>query len=372
MKNNNIKIGILTFHRALNYGAFLQALALKVCLSELGHNVKIIDYWPDYHVKAYSVFRWTEIRKVPFLTKIKMIIASLLKYRRAKTRSKKMELLQKKYLDITDNITYPSSKDLVNLSLDCIFYGSDQIWWKSKINNNEFDWTFWGDYISSDTKKIAYAASMGIVDLTKKDEQIIKTKLDNFSSISVREDNLQSILQKISSKEIYVVSDPTFLLSAEKWNTFIPNMLFPQKYILLFNLTRSTSALEIAKKKSKEYNMPIIEISSTILPMNYQKNCLQTLDAFEFLGYIKNADFVVTSSFHGTAFSIIFEKQFLATGMKNNAERAMTLLNELNLLNRYILDEKNIPEEKIDYAKIKQVKQKIVDKSVSFIKNSLS
>lgn len=365
-------IGIITFHRAINYGAFLQAFALKEYLIDLGYNAKIIDYWPSYHAKAYSIFRWKEIFKAPLTLKIKIIIASILKYRRAKKRFRKMNYLQKKYFHLSNKINFPSKESLCGLSFDYIFYGSDQIWWKSKINNEKFDWVFWGDYAPQHIKKIAYAASMGEINLSKNDISIIKEKLNNFSNISVREENIKEIIQKLSSKKIHLVSDPVFLLSSHKWLTYIPCQKHPFKYILLFNLTRSKETETIAKSKSIELNLPIIEISSTILPTNFKKNCLQTLDAFEFIGYIKDAEYVVTSSFHGTAFSIIFEKQFITTGMGNNAERAKTLLKSLNLENRYANNENTLPNEQINYSKIESIKSTIISSSISFIKSSLS
>ena len=367
-----MKIGILTFHRALNYGAFLQALALKEFLCSLGLSTTIIDYWPKYHTKAYSIFRWENIIKAPFKTKIKIIIASILKYRRAKIRSRKMYLLQKKYFDLSDSILYPTPNDLSKLKFDYILYGSDQIWWKSKINDNKFDWVFWGDYVPRNIKKIAYAASMGIIDLNDKDKELIKEKLNLFDQISVREENIQKILQSLSQKKINLVSDPVFLLNQQKWETYIPKRDYPQNYILLFNLTRSKTTETIAKKKSDELNIPIIEISSTILPTNFKKNCLQTLDAFEFLGYIKNAKYIITSSFHGTAFSIIFKKQFIATGMGDNAARAITLLKALNIENHYTINETILPTKKINYNDIDLRIATLTNSSISFIKGSLS
>lgn len=369
-----MKIGILTFHRAINYGAFLQAFALKCHLSENGHTVSIIDYWPNEHANAYNLFNRSSFLYLPLVSKIKYLCYFILRYSRAKVRKNKMEQLITSELSIDKTPLYKSSNDLKLIkNYDLLVYGSDQIWWKSKIKGCEgFDWSYWGDYVPKSIRKIAYAASMGVINLSSEDESNIKSHLVNFDKIAVRESGLKNALSTLTDKDIDVVIDPVFLLDKDTWRKKTKPHKHPNRYVLLFNLMHSEDAVQVAKIKSKELKCEIVEITSLVKALSFGKNVLQTIDAFEFIYLIDHAEFVVTSSFHGTAFSIIFEKQFYSLGMKNNSGRVQSLLTNLGIEERLIQGISDISQNRIDFNKVAIKKDKYIEFSKEYIKSAVS
>lgn len=366
------KVGILTFHRAINYGAFLQAFALKTFLANQGYKVSMVDYWPEGHAVSYEPFSKENFLNLSFIRKIKYILDFSLKYKRMVLRKKKMENLMCLYLEIGSIPKYTTPNELSKVDDDIIIYGSDQIWWNAKLQNYKgYDWAYWGDYIPSSIKKIAYAASMGVINLNDTDKEEIKKRLTNFSSIAVRETMLHDAITPLTDKPIEVVCDPVFLLNKDEWSKIIKPVKTPHKYVLLFNLMHSHDAEKIAKRKAKEMNLPLIEVTSLVKPYKFGKNCIQTADALEFLYMIKNAEFIVTSSFHGTAFSVIFEKQFYSLGMNNNSGRVQSLLHSINLSERLIesIDIKNMKD--IDYKKVRYYLDIYIENSMLYLKNNI-
>ena len=149
------KIGILTFHRAFNYGAFLQCYSLKSYLEGKGYSVDVVDYWPKGHASAYNYFNTEFFKQQSLLGKIKYILTFLVSFRRKFIRFEKMRKLQSRFLNIGRKVAYESGEDLLNLDYDYILYGSDQIWWKSRLENYKgFDPVYWGQCINSDIKNL--------------------------------------------------------------------------------------------------------------------------------------------------------------------------------------------------------------------------
>lgn len=366
-----MKIGILTFHRAINYGAFLQAFALKTYLNSLGNEVEIVDYWPEGHADGYRLFphSW---KKRSLFGKVKFFISFILRYSRAKKRIEGMRCLVETYLGLPTVPCYQTVESLKNLSYDCIVYGSDQIWWKSTIPGySGFDPVYWGEYLPDSIKKVAYAPSMGIIDLTLQDKEQIRKWLCNFNALSVRETGLYEAIHGLTDKEMPIVLDPVFLISKTEWENFCRPVNRP-KYILYYNLIPSEEADKLVKKLRKQRHCDVLEITGYVNPLKIGKQYLQTVDAFEFISLIRNADFVVTSSFHGTAFSIIFEKQFFAIGLGRRSGRIESLL-QITGLEDYLLESADeYRKGKIDFTTVKQVLFNHVFDSKSYLKRVIS
>ena len=251
-----MRIGILTFHRAINYGAFLQAFALKHYLESVGHHVEIVDYWPLGHANGYKLLNpnW---KHQNFIMIIKTLLAFILGYSRKKKRKDKMEYLVQKYFNLSLSPIYEKPEELSSLDYDCVVYGSDQIWWKSTIPGYEgFDPVYWGEYINPMIKKVTYAPSMGIIDLTQEDKLQIQKWLKNFDTISVREIELYQAIQGLTEKSISVVLDPVFLLSKEEWSKYcVP--INRSKYILYYNLLPSKEADELVKRLQDKWRYDV-------------------------------------------------------------------------------------------------------------------
>lgn len=361
-----LKIGILTFHRAHNYGAFLQCYALQEYLKTLGHNVSVIDYDPEYFRKDYASFRLgRDFKQISLLRKIKRLVAAYILFVPRLLRYIAFEKSINKFLDLHGKrFLYADEIDFSGY--DVVFFGSDQVW-NPRITHG-IDKCFWGDF-DFHGKKIAYAASAGDdFSVLKNQIDMVKKCLSSFYSISVREKNFEEYLAniKISSK---MVLDPTLLLTDSQWKIFSECKKTRRKYLVLYIMKPSVEASKIAEKIAKELNLNIKTVYAGM-----GVNPKSWLNAFfspkEFVSLFYNAQFVVTTSFHGTAFSVNFRKQFYAV---NNGEpnfRVESLLELLDLKNRYISTASEMRlSQKIEYSC--DSLEKAREGSINFIKESV-
>lgn len=351
-----MKIGILTFHRAYNYGALLQCYALKEYLSSLGHEVSIIDYWPEYHSNTYRLI--PNFSNLKFKSKIKALFLLIIGINRIKKRNNGyIEFINNK-LGLDKSVKYTNPIELGNIGLDIVIYGSDQIWWNSNLPSFKgFDLVYWGQFINSSVKKITYAPSMGVMSHNEEELNQIKDNLSNFSKISVRESATKDFLKNKFNIDSELVLDPVFLLDKNRWDDLCSSrhstVTKNENYILFYHLMRNDDALILVNKLALKHNCKVIEIRGRVDSLKFGNRYKQTEDPIGFLQLIRNAKFVVSTSFHGVAFSVIFEKQFLAIGMGKNSERAKSLLKNLGIENRYMsnLEALNL-NEFIDYNQV--------------------
>ena len=362
-----MKIGILTYHRAHNYGAMLQAYALLSYLRNNGHDVEIIDYWPDMHRIQYALIK--PIVGNSIISKIKCIIATTITFIRRYIRIRKFENFSQKYLNLNSTIQYPMP-DWGYLQYDCIIVGSDQIWRNHESDGKHigFDPVYFCQNIPKNIRCISYAASMGIIQLNKEDKDFFKNYLNRFSRILVRENSLKETIDELGFDSIIVV-DPTLLLSKDEWNKFLPNKRFhTTKYVLYYELVKSKEALVFAKHKAEELGCKLLIMDATI-PLIPQRRHISYASPIEFLHAIRDAEFVIATSFHGTAFSVIFEKQFITIGLKKNADRVQTMLHQLDIEEHYQEHPQNVMD--IDYAQVKIRFSKLVANSMHLLLTSI-
>lgn len=353
-----MKIGILTYHRSHNYGALLQAIALRKVLSDMGHVVTFIDYWPAYHKHMYALFSfpWMMSRK-GFNGKKGYLTFCIKNYAYRKNRKENFDKF------IEDNIVpYLSSMDE---TYDVIVHGSDQIWRKqSEIHT--YNPVYFGRNHIPTHKSISYAASMGILPQNEKDKDLLKEYLSSLDCISVREKSLLDLVHSLGSKDACLDLDPTLLLASSFWEDTFHLSRKNERYALYYCLKDSFDVNELRRyTHSKGMKLKII----------YSKAiCKNTEDKYttsgpeDFLNLVYGADFVFTTSFHGLAFALIFQKPFYASYRKNS-DRAATLLELLGLSNRMLPIRSAIPEDNspIDYEKVNRILSEMRDKSLSHL-----
>ena len=337
-----MKIGILTYHRSHNYGALLQAVALRVYLEKLGHSVYYVDYWPDYHEKMYrhfDIYRFN-IRglkgKVGYLYHV--IRDYLPKEKRIKTFNTFINNYIKPYC-----IAYSD-----DTQLDAVIYGSDQIWRRQKRLDDKFDEVYFGKNKINAKYQISYAASMGEIKSSIEDDKKIKESLSKFKNVGVREENLRRYLTEIGVDNILLNVDPTLLLNKDNWVDIVNiKPIVDSKYVLLYDLHPKSFTKELLFGYCEKRNLKLITLEGDA--KRKTKNVFSTEGPNAMLSLIKYAEAVFTSSYHGLVFSIIFHKEVFAT-FKENAGRAQTLLKSLGLENRLL--EYGVNEvfcEEIDY-----------------------
>jgi hypothetical protein len=365
-----MRIGILTFHCAHNYGAVLQAYALREELKLMGYDVEFVNYQPEYLLSPYSIDiikGYKNYKPSSFFSTIKYIGSEIILFRRRFIRYWKFNKFIKKKLSIR---TKPI-KNVVEIDkdYDAYIFGSDQIWNLSITKG--FDDIFWGNFIvKKNAKKISYAASM---DTEKIQEYaLIKSRLSNFDYLSVRENQLKNLLQPLCYKEINTVLDPTLLVSPQTWNSFIKKPNIKKKYVLVYQVRETPQTLRIANEIASQIGGVVIRLVAFFNSWKYGKNLHQSEGPEEFVNWIKYAECVVTTSFHGTAFSIIFNKPFYTLKLSDGSDsRAKNLLIKFNLSDRFISPESNINLTDIDYTNVNSKLNELRSLSKSFLINSL-
>lgn len=317
-----MKIGILTFHDGINFGAFLQAYSTKQKLELLGHQVEIINYkdsWFAFKELAYA-FRMNQ----KFVSNAKKIW----KFR----ASHKLM-----------NMTKPNS-DLASFDgrYEVVFFGSDEIW---NINNLGFgyDLSYFGKGLSN-TKKVAYAPSFGSTQADDDKLSMVKEYLLDFEAISVRDKNSQKIVTDLTSSKPTIVPDPTFLVNQMDW-CVEPKV--KGDYILVYAYVLQPEHIEVMKEYSKKNKLKLVSVG-----FHYpwcDENYLG-INPFEWVGFFKNAKYVFTSMFHGTIYSILTRRDFTTFMDPYRLQKFSTLLDTLDIHDR-IYNGKN-SFEPIDYTKL--------------------
>lgn len=333
----------ITFSFAYNYGAILQMYALIEFLNRNSYRTEGIDYWPEYKIKKEEGFK---ARIIHLLTS---------------RRRHKFRIFSRKYIPKTQ--TCKSMEDILKMKQPEIYIaGSDQIWNKDLLGR--LDDAF---FLNFDTKakKVFYAASIGKNKISDIELKEIIEKIGETSIVSVREHFLQKKLSEIGMKDVYTVLDPVFLLTRQDYSKLAKTPK-EKKYILVYQMQFTEKTYEIAALLKKKYNLKIIELGR----MNRQPSVDRVVfnaGPAEFLGWIYNAEYIITNSFHGTAFSIILEKQFFVAGLSEKVGiRIRNLLEQLELETQIYEDKKNVLK-RINYTKVNSILDRQIGKSKDFL-----
>lgn len=335
-----MNVGILTYHRSENYGAILQALALAKAVRSLGLNPVFIDYQHPDHKELYALFSCTKYKKLTVFQKLKYVFVFLLTYRRKLRRKRNFQLFFNRYIA-------EGELGSVSASYDIVIYGSDQIWRKqSIIGIDGFLDIYFGSNVISAKKRISYAASMGDIRLERGDVEFLESAFSNFNAISVREDDLRELVAKTSGVVPTHVLDPVFLLEKEEWKEIASPRLLKKKYILFYCLGDSKEASRAVERLRRETGFEVVELNGRIITRESRSQQWNVVGPSEFLSLLMYAEIVVTSSFHGLCFSLLFNKDFFAIPI-NNPRRIESMLVDFGLERRIIRNAKELDQNDI-------------------------
>lgn len=361
-----MKIGILTYHRSHNYGALLQAIALRKIVSDLGYEVRFIDYWPDYHKKLYTLINLETVRNGSLSNRLLNIAYQLItfpyKYQRFK-----------RFLDFIEHQIAPYTSPTTE-KWDIVMCGSDQIWRKQGGLNNNYNPTYFGAGEITASTYISYAASMGVIDATKQEQETLKGWLDKFSHISVREEELRQLVQQCGIEEVVTVADPTLLITKKEWTQLIGgNQLKDKsKYVLVYELHNGSFDRNTIKEYAKNHGYEIKVLRGKASIESYKSGTITSADPFDMIRLIAGAEMIFTSSYHGLVFSIIYERPFVAS-FKYNSGRAYSLLTSLGLMDRLVpVGITEFPTEDIDYPLCNKRLNILRTQSINWLKIALS
>lgn len=360
------KIGIMTWYTYDNFGSVLQAYALEQTLSKLGYDAELINYLPK---KSYVLSN-------RYLQRI----YKKLNYKRCKMEIKAYdshflyEKFRKEYLKI--GMPSWTSNELYQLNniYDAFVCGSDQIWAPTVFDENYFL-----RFVNCDEKKIAYAPSIGLPNISnKKISMKMRILISKIPFLSIREIQGQSLIYELCGKKPKVVLDPTLLLKKEEWDRVIKRKI-EGSYMVGYFLGNNKSYIDISRKLAQKYGMKFIIIPTKKEDFIYEEKLDEPLGPVEFVELIRNAKCVFTDSFHGTIFSLNFEvpfvtfKRFKDNSLSQNSRiyniLAMTEMEERIYNDNYSEFEKNLFNIKFDKSHI--ILKKKREESLAFLEDAL-
>lgn len=358
------KIGIITFHRADNYGAVLQAYASQVYLEKMGCSVQIVDYRFPEMEQSYKLFRKkSEMSIVQYL---KVIAHDLFRIKR------RFAFEKFRYDNLKLSTVYNSSSiSNSNEEFSIFITGSDQVWNDTcSLKDPVYCLTF-----ADESKKLlSFAASFGYADIEKDREIFYANALAKMTDISIREKSGIRLVEKLIGKTPEQIPDPTLMLDIDSWNKVAT---FPSEkgYILVYLLNAREEVLYFAKELSEKTNLKIVNITDDNRNIIGAK-CVHNAGPAEFLGYFNNAKYVITNSFHGLMFSIIYRKSMyvdIPKGSRTTYERLTNILDELGIEDRYIDNlPGNFTPQELDYREIEEKISALQNKTNVFFDRNLT
>lgn len=290
-------IKIITCHYAYNYGAVLQTYALCKFLNVQGNDAKVINYRPWYYKGSTKT-----------KNKLKLALRKVIRIPDNYKSEKVFYDFLKEHVPMT--VEYKTYKEIEEseYEADLFIAGSDQIW-NLNLPNGKDD-VFYLEFVQKGIKA-SYAASLGMDSLTDEQLNFLKKKLVQFDYISLREKSAKKILETADLKGVQVVSDPVYLLKQNEWRSLSkrPHGLPNEKYILIYAFNRQKEIFEFGKELARKYGYEVLSVNTfweDVLNKtdHYYWNCKPE----EFLYLISHAECVVTNSFHGLSFSMIFNR----------------------------------------------------------------
>lgn len=383
-----IKIGIITIVKVNNYGAELQAFALEKKLQQLGYNAEIIDYlyyknwrYKDSTMsKAFIPMNYKE--KILYYLKYRLInfsIDCICPFFNKAIKKRRNNFLEFHKINTQFSQRFTSMPALYNYypQYDVYMVGSDQVW--NPFTSSSIE-PYFLTFVPKEKNKIAYASSFGVTTIPESLKRKYQELLSNLNHISVREQSGVTLIKQLIDKKTYLALDPTLLLNKKDWNKVMkiyPNM--PPKYVLIYQLSDSHAIINLALRIGKQYKMKIYRICKRAYANTYNDGIINILDAgpAEFLSLIYNATFMITNSFHGTAFSINFNIPFysIISSQKSNNSRLESLLNITKLNSRLLKDNVQIESvdisKSIDYTIANNILESYRKQSIEYLTNSI-
>lgn len=380
------KIGIITILKVNNYGAELQAYATQKALQQMGYDSEIIDYLfykNPRHIstrKSKPVFAmsWKKTLSEWLYPRVSRLRQMIQRSKNGIERAKNFEEFHK--VNTRFSCEYRTIDALfdADMNYDACVVGSDQVW-------NPGNYTSLDPYLlkfCKKARKLSYASSIGLSELPKYAHSYYCEAWKSFDAISVREENAVKIVKSVSGCDATWVLDPTLLLDANNW----AKVEKPEKkvsrmgcrYVLLYELTPCPYLKSLAKHVAGLLQAKIVRITKDAVAIESDDEIINVTDAgpAEFLWLFRHAEFVVTNSFHGTAFSINMNKDFyvVTPARKKNNSRQQSILKLFNLTDRMLLEDAEFPKLSdldIDFSNANRILVEQRNLSKNFLKNAI-
>lgn len=363
-----MKVGIFTFPNSVSYGATLQMYALCRVVKALGHETEVIHYHNTFmKAELHCNSKGKSVRSYRAKRKIKNIIHWNLYRRFRKFERSKISFYPKK--SFTDKSLLPS----VGSRYDAIICGSDQVW---NPNITGRDLSYFLDFCEESTRRIAYAPSFGVEVLHDTLESQIREELNRFSELSVREAQGKDMIFNIIGREVPVVIDPTMLLEADEWRKMeTPYQKIRGDYLLYFTVRSTNHLFEKSREFAKKHGLKMVVVGGNFLKKikNNDPTVHYAIDISptEWLWLVDHARYVATNSFHGTAFSIIFEKDFYLELSAATNSRLTNIVRVFHLENQILSAGTDMHSTRVDYKIAREEMLRFKEDAMNYLKNAL-
>ena len=373
-EKKSLKVATMTFHMAHNYGAMLQAYALETAVNRLGISCEVLDYRYPY------IDQWHGIRTIHEMQQESGFLIGTLKYlkryirdyRKADLRRRKFNAFMRQDMKLSKEC-YFNPEDLGAAEYDAVLFGSDQIW------NHELTGGFAPEYMgkyfdAEHTKLISYAASCGTDTFQEEFVGEYYPLLKRFTALGIREKGLADFISRKYQLSVQTVLDPVFLLEKEDWMQVSKGaeITIDEPYLLVYAFQVGEDIYQLARRIAKERNLKLVAIGYQ--ERDFLEDMLQLTECGpkDFVSLIQNAAFVCTTSFHGMAFSVIFEKDFYCIGHPKYSKRNSDFLSLVGMTDRMVSQASEVTcVENCDYGKAEEALRSEKRKSMEFLRKSI-
>ena len=365
-------VKVITRHAPSNYGSLLQSIATQTVLEHLGYECKMIDYQRKDERGIRMVLNQVS-RKKDFSSPLKKLFYIIIRYPVEKYAQCRFDRMRNRYLKMTKRCTTP--EDLSQLKADAFMTGSDQVW--GPVITGMYDAAYFLQFATGGAKRLSYAASFGKTNFDAATTRVYQQMLASYDKITVREDSAVQMLESWGAKNCYgQVLDPTLLLSADEWIDLLVYeemqiKYASQKYILVYQIHNDRQLSSYALRLAAHTGLKLLRVNPFMHQVHRGGKFVLCPDVTEFLSLIKNATYIVTDSFHGTCFSLTFEKQFIEVLPKKTTKtRNQSILALTGLSNRivYDFDDFSIINRMINYQPVREILAKERGRSVKMLK----
>lgn len=362
------KISLLTIHVGFNFGSILQTIATAKLLNQLRYDVEVVNYIPERCTWKRLAIRTLKSPKDFILSFIKVPVIAINK--------KIFNSYLSKYLKVS--IPIYKDDDFVSKcpKADIYLTGSDQVW--NSIHNEGLDRRYYFDGFPQDTIKVSYSSSIGRETLDKCEYEEMKRMLRSYQAISVREASAKHLIEKMGYQVTHLL-DPTFMLDKEAWSRYMSNRMIKEPYLLVYlpyNIHDKELIYRTVRRISQKKKLKVVTFAwHHVLFERLADKTIFFANPGDFLSLMYYADYVVTNSFHGTAFSINLQKQFLVYSPSKFGTRVSSILDLCALNSRLLKDNEVVSddfiEDTIDYASVNSILETEREKTYTFLKNAL-
>lgn len=324
-----MKIAITTMSRDISFGGNLQAYALQKTIFE---NSKSSCLHIARENKRHRIFV-----KIKTARNILTNINRLVHYGSHRRKMRLFESFQERYLLFTDGVYSDENASQLNRQFDCFVTGSDQVW-NCAIGINKI---LFLEFADKDKMKVSYAASIGLSEIPVQYKDDFSRIVSTYDFISVREKSAKELVEGLTGKRCVHVLDPVFLRDVSEWKMMAGKRIISKKYIFVYATQVSDDLIECVRQCEKMTGYKVISVHKLL---NYKTIEFKS-GPLEFLNYIYYAEYVITSSFHCAAFSLIFSKNLMAIPHGTTGVRMTDLLETLGASNslysgKFVLSEK--------------------------------